>query len=231
MVSARHSIPLGEGLYTVADVCRILQPTMTRGRVHYWLDTGLLSEPPVAHRGTGTPTLLSFKQLLEVRTAQTMREKLAISLPNVRLAFRHVREVLFAEERRPIRFVYSREGQVLVTIGRQRFEFPTNQRALELEIEEGEWSINEVVVSSRVAWEERSFRIPRRPRLITDAAIMSGSPTVMGTRIETSLLAAFADAQRTYSEGTIELIATTYPRLDREAVREALEFEGLQRAA
>ena len=67
---------LGEGVFTVSEVCRVLQPTMTPRKVHYWLDTGLLSEP-VRWGGRGFPTLLNFRQLLQIRTVQRLRDELA----------------------------------------------------------------------------------------------------------------------------------------------------------
>lgn len=66
-------IPLNAGVYAVSRVCRILGPTMTPRKVHYWLDTGLLS-PPIRHGRPGLPTLLSFRQLLEIRTVQGLRD-------------------------------------------------------------------------------------------------------------------------------------------------------------
>ena len=41
----RSLIDLGDGVYTVSEICRILQPTMTPRKAHYWLDTGLLTDP------------------------------------------------------------------------------------------------------------------------------------------------------------------------------------------
>jgi hypothetical protein len=114
MVDApRRLIPLGHGVYTVSEVCRILQPTMTPRKVHYWLDTGLLSEPPAAHRGAGRPTLLSFRQLLEVRTVQRMRDDLGVSLPIVREAFSWVLRMLFADSPVDVKFERGSKGRVI----------------------------------------------------------------------------------------------------------------------
>ena len=71
-LAPRALIQLGEGAYTVSEVCRILQPSMTPRKVHYWLNTGVLSDPIVDGR-RGEPTLLTFQQLLETLT-QTMSD-------------------------------------------------------------------------------------------------------------------------------------------------------------
>ncbi len=55
-------------------------------KVHYWLDTGLLS-PSRRSSGNGIPTLLTFRQLLEVHTVRRLRDDLGITLPRVREAF------------------------------------------------------------------------------------------------------------------------------------------------
>ena len=39
------AVALGQGIYTVPETCRILRPSMTPRKVHYWLDTELLGEP------------------------------------------------------------------------------------------------------------------------------------------------------------------------------------------
>lgn len=59
---------------------------MTPRRVHYWLDTGLIVGEPIDRGAKGTPTLLTFRQLLEIRTVQHLRDELRIPLPKVREA-------------------------------------------------------------------------------------------------------------------------------------------------
>src|SRR4051794_20445643 len=101
----RHALPvLGEGVYTVSQVCRILRPSMTARKVHYWLDTGLLSEPWV-HGGTGRPTLLTFRQLLQIRTVQRLRDDLRVSLPEVRESFAWILEHHYADDPSQVQFV------------------------------------------------------------------------------------------------------------------------------
>ena len=50
-----HLIALGDGIYTVSEVSRILRPTMTPRKVRYWLRKGILG-PPVRPTRSGRPT-------------------------------------------------------------------------------------------------------------------------------------------------------------------------------
>jgi uncharacterized protein (DUF433 family) len=52
----------------------------------------------------------------------------------------------------------------------------------------------------------------------------------MGTRIETSTVAAFV-LEREFDESAVAMISETYPQLPVEAIVEALEFEGCTAAA
>lgn len=223
----RNLIPLGEGVYTITETCRILQPSMTRTKIHYWLNTGLLSEPPVAHRGTGTPTLLTFRQLLEVRTVQYLRDELRVSLPRVREAFEWVLATLFAPTTADVRFELG-PGPNLIATGSDgdSVVIPTGQGALPMRVD----GLNEVMNVTRRAWERHWFVIPEHPSIRTHAGVHSGSPTITGTRVDTSVLASFGDAGR-YDEQTLLRISRAYPHLNGEAVEEALKFEGLRRVA
>src|SRR4051794_10722642 len=87
----------GQGAYTVSTACRILAPTMTARKVHYWIDTGLLSPPLVAGR-RGVPTLITFRQLLELRAVQRMRDTLGFRLEEVRDAIDYTLRRLLAED-------------------------------------------------------------------------------------------------------------------------------------
>ena len=213
---------LGGGLYTVSEVCLILQPSMTPRKVHYWLDTGLLSEGLAIRRGKGTPTLLTFRQLLEVRTVQRMRDDLRITLPRVREAFEWVLERLLADS--PAEIHFERGGRRTVIARTQEgdlLSIPTAQRVLDIDLTD----LSTVIETSRNAWEQQAFVIPGRPAIVSNARIQAGSPTISGTRMETSILAGFLVEGR-YSDETIERIVHTYPRLTGDQIRDALEFEG-----
>src|SRR5215212_493887 len=87
-------VALGEGVYTVPEVARILQPSMTEYKVRYWLDKGLLGEP-LRWGSTGRPHLLSFQQLLRVRTIQELRERLRFPLQKVTPVIEELANVAF----------------------------------------------------------------------------------------------------------------------------------------
>ncbi len=224
----RPLIPLGQGVYTITETCRILQPRMTRAKVHYWLNTGLLSEPPVAHRGSGVPTLLTFRQLLEVRTVQHLRDELKVSLPRVRDAFEWVLETLFATTPSEVRFELGPGPRVIATRpGGESVVVRTGQGAFPMNVDE----LNVTMAATRVAWERQAFVIPNHPKLVANARVHAGSPTIVGTRVDTALLAGFAREDGTYDEEVLERAVRTYPYLSLAEVEEALIFEGSRRAA
>jgi uncharacterized protein (DUF433 family) len=225
-MESRSLIPLGEGAYTVAEVCRILGPSMTPRKVHYWLNTGLLSEPPVAHHGRGVPTLLTFRQLLEVRTVQRMRDDLRVSLPRVRRAFEWVLRMLFADSPADVHFERGRRGTVIGRTGDDAVEIPTGQGVLDFVIRD----LNDVAKTSREAWEDRAYTIPSHTRIASSAGILGGSPAIRGTRVETATLAAFAD-DGTYDDEIIDRACRAYPQLSTQDVRQAMEFEGVRERA
>jgi uncharacterized protein (DUF433 family) len=227
---ARHGrvlIPLGQGVYTITETCRILA-SMSRSTVHYWLNTGLLSEPPVAHAGKGTPTLLTFRQLLEVRTVQYLRTELHVSLPKVREAFAWVLATLFAESPSEVRFELGPGPVLIATNAGESIVVTTNQGAFPMEVVDG---LNDRMRETRRDWDAMAFTIPHFPQLVANAHVQAGSPTITGSRVETSMLAAFAAEDGTFNDETVAVIHKTYPRLAESAVLQALEFEGLTRVA
>ena len=60
------------------------------------------------------------------------------------------------------------------------------------------------------------------PRLVSNPRIVAGSPTIRETRIETSVVAYFAQALG------VEKVLELYPHLDEDAVLQAMRFEGAQ---
>lgn len=224
-MAERRLIALGEGVYTVAEACRILQPTMTRTKVHYWLNTGLLSEPPVAHRGTGVPTLLSFRQLLELRSVQYMRDELKVSLPRVREAFEWVLDTVFADSPSDLVFERGQGGTVIARRGEDAREIPTGQAAM-VDVAGLTREASEV----QRAWLGRALDIPRRPHLVADPNVLGGTTTIRGSRLDTATIAAFIEGTE-YGEADLARIVSAYPFLEPSAVRDALEYEGLHAAA
>lgn len=224
----RALVPLGQGTYSVSEVCRILQPTMTSRKVHYWLDTGLLSPSPILRQRVGLLTLLSFRQLLEIRTAQYMRDDLRLSLPRVRTAFEWVLTSLFAPSVSEVKFERGPRGRALVSRSGDDAIIEINSGQLALRTDYAD--LNATLRGTKVAWEAKSFSIPMHPEVVANARVQGGAPTLLGTRIETSLLATFADAGE-FNDDTVSDVLASYGHLSKAAIIAAFEFEGMRRAA
>lgn len=224
-METRRLIPLGQGVYTVAEVCRILAPTMTPRKVHYWLDTGLIHGTPVSPGSRGRPTLLTYRQLLEIRTVQYLRDHLRVRLEEVRGAFAWVLSNTFGTHPQEVRFT-------LISRGRLAAELP-NGEAVDIRTGSGVIPmltdhLNDNLREARQAWVDQ--RLLLRPCVVADPRIVGGAPTLSGTRIETAFIAAFAtDGQ--YTDETIAHVMRTYPQLTRDAVTDAMDFERLTYAA
>jgi uncharacterized protein (DUF433 family) len=80
--------------------------------------------------------------------------------------------------------------------------------------------LNNILHEAKMDWERGEVPIERFPRLVSNAGIVAGSPTIKGTRIETSSV-----AYMVRSLG-VDRVLKIYPHLDREAVLQAAEFEG-----
>lgn len=174
--------------------------------------------------GRGHPTLLNFRQLLQIRTVQRLRDELDFSLPRVRRAFEWILDHLFDAAREGIRFERVGDELVAVTLSGDRVTVPGGQGVLNLD------SLTNDLVRTRDAWEARVFEIPGKTHIVSNARIHGGSPTVRGTRIETTVLASFAGGGE-YGHDILEELARLYPRLSSVAIVQALEFEGLRPAA
>lgn len=225
VVESPKLVRLGEGAYSVSSVCRVLQPGMTPRKVHYWLDTGLLS-PAVIKGSRGTPTILSFRQMLEIRTVQHLREELRFSLGDVREAIRYVLERQFGADWTRVRLARGVGGGVVVAFGSDTVNIKTNHSVLEGVLPE----LSREMMATREAWEQRAFRIPSYPEVVSNARVQGGSPTVAGTRLETAFLASLVVADR-YDQESLRSIKRQFPRLSSEAIKDALEFEGVLAAA
>src|ERR671917_1029828 len=107
-------IALGEGVYTVAEIARILQPNMTEYKVRRWLHKDLLGNP-IRWGSTGRPHLLSFQQLLKVRTIQELRESgvpLQRITPAVKILSSRIFDHLFSEEWHELMLFYTDAGRL-----------------------------------------------------------------------------------------------------------------------
>jgi uncharacterized protein (DUF433 family)/DNA-binding transcriptional MerR regulator len=213
-------VALGDGIYSVATVCRLLRPTMTRRKVHYWLRTGLISPSPYGPPGRGRPTLLSFRQLLEIRVVQQLRDEVGVPLPAVRPAFAWIlSHALDAEA--PIRFARGPGGRLLAETGEDAVEVPGGQIALPL-LER----LGPDLEAARAAWRTRA--LPIGEHVVSDPRVLGGAPTLRGSRVETALIAAYAP-DRTYDDATVAAVLADHPWLGGPAVVEALAFEGAER--
>lgn len=216
---------LSDGIYTVSQVCRILGPKMTPRRVHYWIDTGLISGEPITRGGKGTPTLLSFRQLLEIKTVQHLRDEIGVPLHSVREAYAWILDNIF-ERQLPVTFTRGVDGAIIAeTPDGQNAVIPWGQQAIPVDVNE----LTGDVLAARQAWLDKKLQL--KANVVADARVLAGAPTVRGTRIETALVATFAGGADEFDEDIVSSVLQTYPHLTSEAVIDALEFEGLRKSA
>lgn len=221
----RQLMPLGDGgIYTVSEACRILQPSLTPRKVHYWINTGLLSPPLVHRRGPGVPTLLTFRQLLEVRTVQRVRDELRFSLRSVRSAFAWVLDTVFAADVTDVSFERGPNGTLLARSGEDEVVVPGGQHVIPGVL----LALTQEVGDVQRAYQAGSFTVPRHTHIICDVAVLGGAARLDGTRLDTALVGAFAK-DGVFDDETIMQVRTAYPRLSVEAIEDALSFEGATR--
>lgn len=217
-------IVLGEGVYTVADVSHVLQPTMTPRKVHYWLKKGILGNP-IRPTRTGRPTLLTFEQLLKVRTVQHLRDDLHFSLQRVTASVEELSgwifQRLFARQWYDLHFYRSPRGAIAVTDGKHDLEVGTGQLLMPDLLPE----LDAFLSKTRKDWERRAVDIDGYPRLVSNARVLGGSPVIKGTRMETVFVSHLA------SELAPKEIVRLYPYVDEDGLHQALKFEGNPLAA
>ncbi len=215
-------IALGEGVYTVPEVARILRRNgVTEDKVRYWLVEKKLLGEPIRWGSRGRPHLLYFQQLLKVRTIQELREgglPLQRITPAIQILSSRLFERLFDEEWHELTLFSTGAGRLGVVDDRGdvAVEVETGQHIMPETLSE----LSSYLRKTREDWDRREVEIKDFPRLVSNAGIVAGSPTIRGTRIETSVVAYFAQALGV--EKALEL----YPHLDRDAVLQAMNFEG-----
>ncbi len=116
--------------------------------------------------------------------------------------------------------------------------FPTERGAVgvsdglnrTIEVDTGQYVMPEILSGlesflqeTRQSWERREISIERFPHLVSNTGIVGGSPTIRGTRIETSFVAYLAR-----DLGEDELLEL-YPHVGRGALEEAVRFESPER--
>lgn len=194
---------------------------MNKSKLRYWLNEGLLGDP--IRRGfRGRGHLLSFKQLLQARTIQHLRDTLGFPLQKVRPVIGEISELVFPRlfsetDNIEPRFIRTPEEEIGVFDGTQTYELVTGQQMLsEAVIPE----LNNILREAKEDWRSGEVPIKKFPRLVSSSRIMAGSPTIKGTRIETSSVAYLA---RSLGVGRV---LELYPHLDRETILQAAQFEG-----
>lgn len=210
-------IRLGQGVYTVPETCRILRPSMTPRKVQYWLDTSLLGSP-LRKGGRGIPTLLTFDQVLKVRTLQHLRDELRFSLQAVRSSLDWVLSELTGDTWHELRFFRTVGGNVGITTSEgQSITFRGAPSVIEGTLVE----LSVFMENVREQWETRRISIEGLPKLVSDAAVLAGTPVIDGTRVETAFVANLArELSRSEIHGLFPLVPT-------DAIEQAAEFEGV----
>jgi DNA-binding transcriptional MerR regulator/uncharacterized protein (DUF433 family) len=211
---------LGKGIYTVPETVRILRPTLTRRKVHYWLDEGLLAEP-IRWGTRGVPTLLTYQQVLRIRVLQRLRDDLGFSLKKSRDALRWIVEHVTADEWHKLTFFRTGAGQVGITDGHEAYGVPGDQALLEGILPE----LEQFLQDTRDAWERRVLPIGDFKLVVSDPRVMAGSPIIVGTRVETSFIAHLSE------EVGLRDLRKMYPHAPEGGIEQAAEFEGVQLAA
>jgi uncharacterized protein (DUF433 family) len=125
-----------------------------------------------------------------------------------------------------LRFLKGVDGSLVAQSGSDQVVVPGGQGVLEGTLGE----LNQQVSETRRAWEDQAFGIPGHRFIVSDARILAGAPTIRGTRIDTALLTRLVEGDE-FNPETLAEIRRTYPRLAYDAIAEALEFEGVHRAA
>lgn len=218
----RRFIPLGDGgIYTVSEVCRILQPSMTPRKIHYWINTGLLTPPLVHHRGAGIPTLLTFRQLLEVRTVQRIRDELSFQLKAVRSAFSWILQTAFSDDVTELVFDRGPHGTLLARSGEHELVVPGGQGVIPGVLADLNDTLGQVMMAYRVGW----FHVPGHQNVVCNVAVLGGTACLRDTRLDTALIGAFAQGGA-FDDQTIYEVQAAYPRLSVAAIADALSFEG-----
>lgn len=203
-------------LYTVREVCRILGPDMTPRKVHYWLHTGLLGEP-VRPEARGRPCLLSFEQLLKVAVLQRLRTDLRFPLQRVRQALRWLLDALVEDGWTDLEFF--RVGDEIGVRDRRGEAFMIGGQGVMAD------ALPELLTGfmrqMRERWEVGIVPAHGRRHVVSNVAVMGGAPTISGTRIETAFVAHLA------TESSLDELGALFPHVRREALLEALQFEGI----
>jgi uncharacterized protein (DUF433 family) len=131
-------------------------------------------------------------------------------------------EYLTAVDWHELFFVRSGAGACAVLLPQGDFlALPRGQGVME----EVLGDLSQFLADVRMQWTARQLEIADFPQLVSDAAILGGSPIIRGTRIETAFV---ANLSLELSAGEIRAL---FPYVSDGAIDEAALFEGIQLAA
>ncbi len=212
---------LREGIYTVRELRRMLG--LSSRRILYWVNEGMVGAP-VFHGGRGYATLLSYEQVMRIRVLQRLRVDLQLSLQKARSNLEWILDHLVADEWQPLYFFPLPNRTVGVAVGKgskPTLQIRTGQGVLDQMIPGLTSKLESFFKSIRKQWDEGVLELEGYKHILSDPAILAGSPVIKGTRIETAFIANLATGE------TFQGIARLYPHVKKAALREAGEFEGV----
>lgn len=216
---------LDESAFTTEQA--ILLTGVTRRKLDYWIDTGLLSPDIEAAKGRGRVRLFSFRNLVELRVAVWLRDKVSLQL------IRQIVQSLRTQgEDRPLSQVTF--GVLETHMARQ----PRGTYDVVLQREDGGWEtkqgqlIMEIRIPISQFQDEIQVKLAKGRkregsvgRIEKRRGVLGSTPVIAGTRVPTS--AVWSLARAGYS---VEAIIESYPGLQKQDVRAALQAEEAVRA-
>lgn len=200
-----------DGAYTSEQVIRFTG--VSRRRLAYWLDRGVISADVDEARGRGRVRLWSFANLVEVRVALWLRDHVSLQL---------LREVVGALRRRGLVFPLAevrvavlagpRRSRVLVRSADGSWEEPlTGQIVMELVVPVGQFRSE---LEEKISASDRRRRRPGKVE--RHRGRLGSAPVFSGTRVPV------AAVRRMRQAGwTVERILEEYPDLTPADVRAA----------
>lgn len=207
------------GAFTAEQVMRLTG--ISRRRLAYWLDSGILAADVDAARGRGHVRLFSFRNLVEVRVALWLRDKVSLQLirkivarlrrgdgpdrPLVELRFAVIED---RSGRRPPRHEVIVQGP-----DGSWEEARSGQKVLEITV-----PLQAFAEELHEAAEKDRRRRRRAGKVERRRGVLGSTPVLAGTRVPTSAIRSLRNAG--YS---VDRILRNYPGLTKADVRAALQ--------
>lgn len=216
----------GSTAFTTEQVMRLTG--ITRRRLNYWIDHGLLKPDIDRGKGRGRVRLFSFPNLLEVRVAVWLRDKISLQL--MRKVVDKLRERGLEAPLRSITFgvveyAMKRGGlayEVITQMADGRWESweQPGQLIMELTVPIEEFAES---LQMKVAEDRRKRR--KVGEIEKRRGVLGSAPVIAGTRVPTRAIWSLHKAGYEVQE-----IVGTYPGLDVADVEAALRLEERRRA-